>query len=96
MTEEIAITAYIQKEIIRNNGNTLQAAENLIETGIIDSLGIVKLVAYLERTFGIKVADAELLAMNFETVETIASFVRTKQQRESREKKGGYHVHQNV
>lgn len=82
MTEELAVKGFIQKEIMRNNGREgLEETENLIERGIIDSLGIVKLLDYLETSFGIDVADDELVPSNFETVQKIALFVRSKQAR---------------
>jgi len=78
MAEETIIKTFIQKEFLRASELDLKNADSLIEHGIIDSLGIMKLLAYLEQSFGIKVADEELLPVNFETIESISSFVRSK------------------
>lgn len=78
--ESALIKGFIQKEIMNGNGGEkLENGDNLIEKTIIDSLGIVKLIGYLEKTFRIAVRDDELVPENFETVEAIASFVRRKQ-----------------
>ncbi len=79
MTEEESIKQFIGAELIRNKGkDKLEITDNLIETGIIDSLGIQKLIAYLESSFSISIADMEVLPENFETVQSISSFVRKK------------------
>ncbi len=79
MTEEESIKKFISAELIRNKGkDKLEITDNLIEGGIIDSLGIQKLIAYLESSFSITIADMEVLPENFETVRSISSFVRKK------------------
>ncbi len=79
MTEEESIKKFIGAELIRNKGkDKLEITDNLIEGGIIDSLGIQKLIAYLESSFSINIADMEVLPENFETVQSISSFVRKK------------------
>ena len=50
----------------------------LIESGIVDSLGIMKLLQYLEDSFSIRISDDELRPENFETPGAIASLVATK------------------
>jgi acyl carrier protein len=50
----------------------------LLENGIIDSLGVLDLVSFLEETFAITVADEELLPENFQTVERLTKFVESK------------------
>jgi acyl carrier protein len=49
--------------------------DNLIETGIIDSLGIMQLVAYLEGTFTVKVKDEDIVPENFESIDIITSYI---------------------
>jgi acyl carrier protein len=62
-----------------DNGS-LKADESFLETGIIDSTGILELVAFLEATYGIKVRDNELIPDNLDSLEKVAAFVRRKQQ----------------
>ncbi len=44
----------------------------------IDSLGIVELISFLERSYSIKVADEDLDPENFRSVDTIVAFVARK------------------
>jgi acyl carrier protein len=53
--------------------------DSLIESGIVDSLGIFRLVTFLEETFGVKVGDDEIVNENFQTVNDIERFLVTKQ-----------------
>lgn len=53
-------------------------ADNLLESGIIDSLGILDLVSFLEQEFTIAVADDELIPENFESVDRLSRFVEHK------------------
>jgi acyl carrier protein len=79
MTEEESITKFISAELMRHKEkSTLEITDNLIEGGIIDSLGIQKLIAYLESSYAITISDIEVLPENFETVRSISSFVRNK------------------
>lgn len=78
MAEETLIKTFIQKEFLRNPGADLKSGDNLIEQGIIDSLGIMRLLEYLEKSFGIKVTDEELIPVNFESIESISTFIRSK------------------
>lgn len=84
--EEPAIRGFVQKEIMKNRGS-LEVTDNLIEQGIIDSLGIVKMIDYLETTFQIRVSDEEVLPANFETIESMCTFVRRKQGKNIRREK---------
>ncbi len=79
MDDTKAVKEFIQTELIRDRSHAdLKITNNLIETGIIDSLGIQKLLAYLETTFSIQIADDELIPDNFQTIEAISAFVRDK------------------
>ena len=52
--------------------------ESLMATGVIDSLGIFRLVSFLEDTFHIRISDDEIVHDNFQTVGNIESFVAAK------------------
>jgi acyl carrier protein len=57
---------------------SLQADENLLEQGVIDSLAIVKLVGFLEDRFSIEVDDEERIPENFESILALAAYVQKK------------------
>jgi acyl carrier protein len=56
----------------------VQLDDSLIDSGIVDSLGILDLVSFLEGQFGMQISDEELLPENFQTIKCIADLVKRK------------------
>lgn len=54
--------------------------EKWLETGLIDSLGILDLVHFLEEEFAIHIADEELLPETFQSLDAVTAFVTQKRQ----------------
>lgn len=52
--------------------------ESLQSKGVVDSTGVLELVEFLEREFGIQVDDADLVPANLDSVEQLAAFVARK------------------
>jgi acyl carrier protein len=52
--------------------------ENLLQGGFVDSLGILDVVSYLERQFGIVVDDEELIPEHFESIDALTAFANRK------------------
>ncbi|HVV01369.1 MAG TPA: acyl carrier protein [Verrucomicrobiae bacterium] len=51
---------------------------SLLREGIIDSLGVVELVEFLQSHFGVKVEQQEVRPENFDSVAKLAAYVRRK------------------
>lgn len=68
------LLTFIRDELARGRGVDVEE-ESLVESGIIDSLGIMKLVDFIEKEFRVKVSDDDLVPENFETVDAIATLV---------------------
>ncbi|TYT23608.1 acyl carrier protein [Luteimonas viscosa] len=56
----------------------LPAGESLLESGIIDSIGVLTLVTWLEQEFGFLVEDDEVLPENLDSVASLVAYVGTK------------------
>ena len=54
--------------------------DSLLTTGIIDSLKMVELLTFIEKSYGITVDDDELSPENFETVNSIIEFLDQKKE----------------
>ena len=52
--------------------------DSFLETSIIDSTGMLELVAFVETKFGIEVADTELVPENLDSINRLASFIEKK------------------
>lgn len=53
-------------------------SDELLESGIVDSLGILDLVAFLESDFGLIVSDEDLVPEHFRSIECISEFTEHK------------------
>jgi len=62
--------------LVRKRG--LNFEDNLLEGGVLDSLGILDLVAFIEKKFDVVLSDDELLPENFESIRHISTFIRNK------------------
>lgn len=51
---------------------------SLVQSGLVDSLGMEELILFLEDEFGIEIADEDLLPDNFDSVTAIVSLVERK------------------
>lgn len=56
----------------------LQPGDSLLEKGIIDSTGVLELVAFLEEQYAIEVEDDEVSPDNLDSIECIAAYVGKK------------------
>ena len=70
---------FITSELMQGSNNgSLNDSQSLIEEGIIDSLGILKLMSFIEDTFSVQIKDADLTPENFSTPQSIADFVKQR------------------
>ena len=73
------IKQFILKEIMASKSeDSLGDEQSLIESGIIDSLTILKILNFLKETFKIKITNDELIPENFETLNAINGLVHRK------------------
>ena len=67
----ILYTSYISEDQVNND--TLIFAQ-----GIMDSMGFISIIEFIEENFSITIADDELVEANFESIQAIANFVYRK------------------
>ena len=56
----------------------LADTDSLLENGVMDSTGILELVAFLESDFSIQMSDAEIVPDNLNSIASIAAYVERK------------------
>mgnify|MGYP000036672398 FL=1 len=73
------IRRYILENFLFTDDETrLRDDASFLEEGIVDSTGVLELVMFVEETFGIEVADEEILPENFDSVERLTRYVEAK------------------
>nr|WP_161501224.1 acyl carrier protein [Rhodopirellula sp. SM50] len=68
--------SFIQHELMGNQTDPISTDDDLLGGGHIDSMGIMRLVAFLETEFGVSVPPEDVTIENFETPQTIADYVQ--------------------
>ena len=72
---------YLLSEMaVDRDKKSLASDEDLLEQGIIDSLGIMKLILHMESAFGIKINDDDVVPENFQHLNSMVRFVQNKMQ----------------
>lgn len=56
-------------------------SDSFLKKGVIDSMGVVELLNFVKREFGIEVKGSEIVPANFDTLESLCRFVEKKQGR---------------
>ncbi|HET9904855.1 MAG TPA: acyl carrier protein [Xanthobacteraceae bacterium] len=73
------IRAFIADNFLfREDRTALADDESLLEAGLVDSTGVLELVAFLEERFNIQMADAEIVPENLDSVRAISDYVTRK------------------
>jgi acyl carrier protein len=71
-----ALMEYIRDEIVRNRGAVIKEDEDLLSSGVIDSLSILKLVSFVEERFGIQVPDEDVVYDNFKSISALTEYLQ--------------------
>lgn len=78
-TVKLRVRKFIAENYMFGEDSTsLGDADSLLEAGLIDSTGILELLAFLESEFGIQIMDEEVVPANFDSIETITSYISAK------------------
>jgi acyl carrier protein len=78
MNTQAELTQFIEKELAKGRKTQIQPEDDLLSEGIIDSLGILQLVAFIEDRFGVQVADEDVVLENFQSVSALKRYLDTK------------------
>ncbi len=73
------IRAFVVENFLFGEDDGLGPDDSFLERGIIDSTGVLELVGFLERRFGVRVGDHELIPANLDSIRGLVTFVERKQ-----------------
>lgn len=83
MKSESQVRAELRQFIVDNllmgdASATLRDCDSFLETGIVDSTGMLEIVMFLEQNFDLKVADRELVPENLDSMDNLVQFIGRK------------------
>ena len=73
-----SIRQFVISNFLFGKDSGLADNASFLEEGIIDSTGVLELVAHVEKEFGMKVDDNDLVPDNFDSIDAVAAFVERK------------------
>ncbi|MEM7103981.1 MAG: acyl carrier protein [Bacteroidota bacterium] len=67
---------YVHDKLLGGRGNVELAAEDdLLGSGLVDSMGMMNLIAFIENHFELKVPPEDMTIENFMTIDAISSYL---------------------
>ena len=79
MNTQETLKQYLTKELLNAHTNLdLTEDDNLLTGGLIDSLGIMRLVDYIEQSFSLRVRPEDVTIEHFRTINTIAAYINER------------------
>lgn len=79
MEIEAQVRKYVAQNLLfSDNGFEYDDDDSFLQEGIVDSVGVLELVLFVEETFGVNVDDQEITPDNFDSVNKLASYIRSK------------------
>jgi acyl carrier protein len=77
---KLEVRNFVVENFLFGNANGLADDTSFLEAGILDSTGVLEVVAFLEQQFGVRVDDDELTPENLDSISSIGAFVSRKLQ----------------
>lgn len=78
MVIKVPIRKFIVETFLYGNESDLEDDTSLSEAGIVDSTGILEIIAFLEEEFSIHIKDDELTLENLDSIALISRFIEYK------------------
>jgi acyl carrier protein len=75
MDKQAVLMDYVKKELMKGRNANLTTEDDLLSAGIIDSLGVLQLVGFIEERFGYQVPDEDVVYENFYSVQALANYL---------------------
>lgn len=72
------VRAFIAANYILDQPSALQGNASLTRSGVIDSLGVVELMHFLQTHFGIAIPDEETVPENIDSIDNIVRYIQRK------------------
>ena len=78
ITEELR--RFLEKRRLIRKGLQIELDQDLLDSGIIDSLAIMELSRHIEYTYDVRVSEDDLVPENFCSLNAITAYIREKKQ----------------
>lgn len=78
MSYQETIRKYVIENFLFGDDSQLEEDTSFLESGIIDSTGILELIEFIEETYDIRIEDEELIPENLDSIQSVVQFLERK------------------
>lgn len=83
MDREQLLLEYIKEDLLHGRSPNLTSQDNLLDSGTIDSLGILQIVAYIEERMVTEILPEDVVYENFYSIDALVKFLNGIQEKRS-------------
>lgn len=77
-TAEAMIVEFIRTELVGDESMDIDLDENLLTSGFVDSVGIIRLIAHIKEGMDVTVPPTDLIPDNFRTIRVMATYMQSR------------------
>lgn len=72
------VRGFVIENFLFGRSDGISDTDSFMETGLVDSTGLIQLIAFLETTYGIEISDNELMPEHLDSIYNISGFLTKK------------------
>ena len=69
----------VEAFLFGDESEPFEDSDSFMQKGVIDSTGVLELVAFLEENYGVTVDDEEMIPANLDSLDNLAAFIQKRQ-----------------
>ena len=73
-----SLRAFIKENFLFGGDDSFSDDDSFLDLGIVDSTGVLELIAHLEETYGVVVEDTDLVPENLDSIDNLQRFITSK------------------
>jgi acyl carrier protein len=78
MDPRTVLKSFIETELLAGAGGSLDYSEDLLLSGLVNSLGVMRLVSFTQEQFGVHIPPEDVVIEHFQTIDAIARYVEAR------------------
>lgn len=80
---ETTLLQFVNDDLLAGSGVVVTVDDEIVLDGTVDSLGVTRIIGYIDETFGIAVPAEDVTIEHFRSIATIAEYLRRRKEAES-------------
>lgn len=79
MDNRTILKSFIETDLLAGQGGAqVGYGDDLLLSGLVNSLGVMRLVAFAQERFGVAIPAEDVIIENFQTIDAIAGYLQTR------------------